>query len=42
MTIDAFRCALRALLNEAVQQGLDIDALLEAAEEELHPTFEEE
>ena len=37
MTIDEFRNALRSLLNDAVRSGINIDDVLAAAEEELHP-----
>lgn len=40
MTIEEFRNALRTLLNDAARAGLDIDAVLEAADAELHPEFE--
>lgn len=40
MTIDEFRISLRCLLNDAVRAGLDIDDLLDAAEEEMHPEFD--
>lgn len=40
MTIDEFRNALRSLLNDAIRSGLDIDVIIEAAEEEIHPAFE--
>jgi uncharacterized protein (UPF0147 family) len=40
--VDEFRTALKALLNEAVRSGLDIDVLLEIANDELHPEFTED
>lgn len=40
MNIDEFRNALRILLNDAVNSGIEIDQLLEAADAELHPAFD--
>jgi hypothetical protein len=40
MTIDEFKIALRALLNEAVASGHDVADVIEAAEEEIHPVFD--
>lgn len=40
MTIDEFRNAFRNLLNDAAEDGIDVDELLAAVDEELHPPFE--
>lgn len=40
MTIDEFQNDMRILLNDAIEAGLDIDLIIEAAENELHPEFE--
>lgn len=42
MTIDELRNAVRQLLNDAVRGGLEIDDVIEAIEQELHPEMETE
>ena len=40
MTIDEFRNTFRSLLNDAIRGGLEIDAIMAAADAELHPEFD--